>query len=238
MPNDELVKFGQGNPLAIPVDVIGKANIEHALALCRDAKTLKICDAIGFKTGGEYLNSLGRSRTFAQDAIKRAREPFNAVLADISAQGKPVIEAIIEAEGVVNAEMAAYDRIQKEEQRKAEIEKQRLAEEARRQKEAAAVAVETATTDEGFDAAASLFDAALVKADDAKAAVVPQVFKPTGAKTQKTAVIVSFDLSKTPLPFLCLDEAKVKKAILAGFIAEDADWLKWRIDEKFIGTGR
>jgi hypothetical protein len=224
--------------LSIPTTVISQQNIDHALGLIRDAKALKICGVEDLKKAGEYLNSLGRTRTFFEAEIKRLRAPFVEQANRISGEGKPHVEAITNAEATLNNEMRAYDRLQKEEQRKAEMERQRLADEARRAQEAAAKAVEAAKTEKAFEKAEEQFHQGLAKAEEAKAVDVPQVYKPTGAKGKKTAVIESFDLAKLPLTYHLLDEAKVKKAILAGILDENTPGLKFRIDESFIGTGR
>jgi len=230
--------FAQSTALAIKVNIINEETRLHALALCTDAKGLKVSDVEGFKFAGEVLNSLGRTRVFLEKTVKEARQPFVEQANKYSEEGKPLINAVIGAEAALNTEMRAFDRMQQEEKRKAEQERQRLAEEARKAQEAAAKAIETAQTNEAFDQAETQFKKGLEIAEQAKEVIVPQTYKPTGAKSHKVAVIESVDLSKLPIIYHMADEGKIKKAILAGIIDQDTPGVKWRIDETFIGSGR
>lgn len=260
---------------AIPVNVITDEAAKMITGLVTEAKALKISDPEGFKAGAERLNQLGRSRKFVTDKVKERRAPFTKILNDISALGEPYLEGIVEAEAALNKELVAYDRMQKEEARKAEAERQRLAEVARQAKEAerladlqraqivkeaeqrqaaAAGLVETATTEEGFQAGAAAFDRGIARAAEAAAVPVPvapvevlmapaevkvpQVFKATGAKGKRTAIIESLDPELLPRTYLVPDEAKIKRHILDNTITPTTPGVKFRIDEGFIGTGR
>lgn len=150
--------------------------------------------------------------------------------------------------------LAELARQQEEERRRAEAKRLALEEEAKKRQEAAATQVEQASTEEGFTEAAAAFDAGLAKGAEAATApvletpvevlmapkelVVPTVTKNKGTKMTRTAVIESLEADLLARTYLVPDEAKIKRHILDGTITPGTPGVKFRIDEKFSGTGR
>jgi len=224
--------------LAIPMTIVSQETSDLIQAICQEAKAFKVTSPEDAKKGSEYLNQVGRMITAVKDAVTERRRPFKEAADVVSAKGEVLLSALTPVKVYLSGELGAFDKIQRAEQAKAAAERQRLADEARRNQEAAAKAVESAKDEASFKEAAKAFDEGLAKVEEAKAVYVPPVIKMTGAKVQRTPVIESVDLSKLPLTYHMADESKIKKAILAGIIEIDTPGIKWRIDENFVGTGR
>ncbi len=182
--------------LAIPLVIVPDNVAQLATGISKEALALKVNTVEDFKKAGEYLNQLGRTRTFIDKHTLDLGAPFRAENERIRAEGKRYIDIIKPAELALGKEVAAYDRVQREAAAKAEAERRRLADEARKKQEEARIAeenkqraleeaalrqaaaaqqVETAQTDEEFKAAAEAFDAGLAKEQEAQAVIVAPV---------------------------------------------------------------
>lgn len=199
--------------------------------------------------------------TKAADDVSALGKPMldGIVEAEAALNVEMVAYRRIEEEARAKAEqerqrLAELARQAQEAARRAEAQRLQLEEEAKRRQEAAAAKVQEATTDEEFNTAAAAFDEGLAK--DAQAAallipqvpvellakpgdvVVPQVAKAKGAKMTRTAVIESTDPELLARTYLVPDETKIKRHILDGTITAKTPGVKFRIEEKFSGTGR
>jgi hypothetical protein len=224
--------------LAIPLTIVSQETASMISAICAEAMALKISSPEDFSKGMEALNQLGRMRKAVKDAEAEKRKPFNAILDGISAMRESILVPIKAAETATSAELKVYDTIQKAEQAKAEQERRKLSDEAMRKQREVEAAIQLAKDETSFQQAAQVFDQVIAKQEQAEAVYIPPVLKTKGIKTQRTAVIESVDLAKLPLSFHMADDAKIKKAILAGFIDAETPGVKWRIDESFVGSGR
>jgi len=195
------------------------------------------------------------------DDITAMGAPFiNGILEAESALNKELVAYDrIQREERAKAEqerqrLAELARQQQEAAKRAEAQRLQLEEEAKRRQEAAAAKVQEATTEEEFNKAAEAFDTGLAKDAQAAALLIPQVpvevlakpgdvvvplvAKAKGAKLSRVAVIESTDPELLARTYLVPDEAKIKRHILDGTITAKTPGVKFRIEEKFSGTGR
>jgi hypothetical protein len=186
--------------LAMPVRVVSENEESFFITTATAAKIFKVSSPEDFKRGAEYINQLGRNRAY----LKKRRLALDKPLRDEVERRQAWIDGEIakltapteEAERLLNAEMLAYDRMQKEEAAKAEaarraaaeavrkareeaerVEAQRLQiqREAEARREAASKSMDAAQTEEQFEAAGEAFHRGLARDKEAAQIVVPEV---------------------------------------------------------------
>lgn len=249
----ELMPVGEGAPLALSVNVVSEGMALQVSDLLGRVASLKVSDADAFKAGTALLNDLQRAGKGLDERRLQLAKPYREAIAQLDAQAKPVLAKLAAAKDGLNGALVAFEQAQQEALRLAalEAEQQRLkaealAKEAAAREEAAAKAVERAKGQAGFERAAQAFDhAQVVKAEAAEmaaaavAAPLPEVAKGRGVKQVKVVELLEVtDLAALPLTYHMADEAKLKKAILAGIVDSSTPGLRFKVGLKFSGTGR
>lgn len=251
-PKAELVTE-QAAPLALAVNVVSEGMALQVADLLGKVAGMKVADPASFKAGAALLNDLQRAVKGLDERRLELARPYREAIAQLDAQAKPVQAKLLAAKDGLNGALVAFEQAQQEARRLAAIEAEQqrakaeaLAKEAAAREEAAARAVERARTEGGFEKAAAAFDRAQVvkaeaeqMAEAAVAAPLPEVVKGKGTKQVKVVELLEVtDLAALPLTYHMADEAKLKKAILAGIVDSSTPGLRFKVGMKFSGTGR
>lgn len=238
-----------------PIVVVSEALLDYVNGAMERCQQLVVSTKEEFDLASAFINELGRSRAAVKERALAIGRPFREFSNMVSTAAKRVTDSIEASEAAINAKMVEFRRKENEARVKAMEEADRLrreaeaaAREAAARQEAAAKQLDKATTEAKFEQGAAAFDegvqaqaeadAKAAQAQAALAQVQQEATKSKGTRVTKVPVILSFDLKALPTTYHMIDEVKVKKHILDGTITAETPGIKFRIDEKFSGTGR
>jgi hypothetical protein len=199
------------------------------------------------------LNALHKAwKVINDERLRQGRLYDEEKESNVNAVAKPWLDKLAELKVGEERLMREWDAKVTAERKRVEAEQAaerakalQLAQEAEARKEAAAKAVEKASTPAQFDKAATAFDVAIARDLEstellisAGSAPMPEEAKAKGSKGKdKVMDLRLVDISKLPLAYHMMDEAKVRKHILDG-VLDASHGISYRIEKGFSATGR
>ncbi len=212
----ELILTPNPSLLARPVVVINADNMKAMQGDIAQALSVEVKDADQFKSAAHLLNFMGKVAKLTKEKALELGRPFRDESAAITAKAEEALAPYRAAYSHLQDAMKVYSD-------KVEADNQAALEEARK-------LAEKNMKEGNLDGAENALTAAVSTLQEAPIA--------KGIKAKETAVIISFDLAKLPIAYHMLDEAKLKKSILANIVTLETPGVVFKIEKSFTGTGR
>lgn len=192
---------------------------QRAVAIRREAEALVVDSPEAKATAVDFLARVARLRRDAEATRTGLVKPFNDHVAGVNRVFKDVLGPVEQADRVVRDKTVAWDRTER--QRAAEAAAR--AERARLESEAMLQEAERAEAAGKARVAEQLLETAVARENTAKAVATQAVAPPrtvaSGAGSATTRMVWTFAIDKEadiPREYLELNEARVRKAIIAG----------------------